>query len=298
MPSARTLLPGLLLTVYVAIYILPLGVRPLYTPDESRYAEVAREMRESGDWTVPRLNGRRYFEKPAMGYWLTALSQSILGENAFASRLPGALAAGLMLLAVWWLVRLTGGTPLQAALAAGVLLSCAEMYGVGTYLVLDMLLAAAVTAGLACFYAACRETRTVQRNAFLALFGLACGAAFLIKGFVGLAVPCVVIAPFVFWQQFPEGLWPVVRARSVGTLARAALSAAGQLARFTPIPLAAAAAVALPWSIMIHQREPDFWRYFFWVQHVQRAAGDDAQHAAPFWYYLPVLIGGDRKSVV
>jgi len=84
-----------LLVAYFLVYIGPLPFRPLYLPDETRYAEIPREMLATGDWIVPRLNGLRYFEKPVFGYWVTGLSILCFAENQFAVRLPSALATGL-----------------------------------------------------------------------------------------------------------------------------------------------------------------------------------------------------------
>lgn len=55
------------LAVFAAVYLLFLGVRPLIVPDEHRYAAIGLEMIDRGDFTVPRLIGFRYFEKPAGG---------------------------------------------------------------------------------------------------------------------------------------------------------------------------------------------------------------------------------------
>ena len=58
----------MLFLLFLGMYIAPLGLRPMITPDEFRYAEIPREMVETGNWVVPRLAGMDYFEKPALGY--------------------------------------------------------------------------------------------------------------------------------------------------------------------------------------------------------------------------------------
>jgi 4-amino-4-deoxy-L-arabinose transferase len=263
---ARSAIPLLL---FALLYLLPLGERPLFWPDEFRYAEIPREMLASGDWVVPRLNGLRYFEKPPLGYWLTATSLAVFGENPFAVRLPSALAAGGSALLVFLLLRRFGPGGPTASLSALVLLTSLLPFLLGVYSVLDGPLGLWLTGALVAFYFAYRAEDAVRRHVMLALFGAACGLAFLTKGFLAFAVPVAVIVPFLLW----EGRW-----RALFT--------------WFWMPIAVAGLVALPWALAVHAREPDFWHYFFWVEHIQRFSGDDAQHAEPFWFYLPILIVG------
>jgi len=126
----------ILLLLYVLIYLVPLGLRPLMIPDEVRYAEIPREMIQSGNWVVPHLNGLRYFEKPVLGYWLVAGSMQLFGENAFAVRLPGALSAGLSALAIFLLLAGSGRTRKTALSAAMIYLTLFGVFLMGSYNIL------------------------------------------------------------------------------------------------------------------------------------------------------------------
>ena len=256
--------------VFLALYLLPLGVRPLVIPDEVRYGEVPREMLASGDWIVPHLNGLRYFEKPPLGYWLNAASMALFGENAFAIRLPSAIAAGLTALLLFaWARRFTDDEAVPWLTTVVFLLSF-EVLAIGAFCVLDSVLSLFLTAVIVTLHLAYEEQSPRKRMLLLVLAGIACGLAFLTKGFLALVVPAVVIVPFAYWQ--------------------------GRLKiclRTAWVPLLTAVVVVFPWGIAIHRREPDFWHYFFWVEHVDRfVSPNGGQHPAPFWFYAPVLIAG------
>ena len=77
--------------IFTAIWFSNLEYRKLIKPDEGRYAEIPREMVASGDWTTPRLNDLKYFEKPPLQYWATAAAYEVFGEHNWTSRLWDAL---------------------------------------------------------------------------------------------------------------------------------------------------------------------------------------------------------------
>ncbi len=260
-----------LLIFFIAAYILPLGVRPMIAPDEYRYAEIPREMIERGDYVVPYLSGARYFEKPALGYQWTAAMFNIFGVNRFALRLPPALAAGGAALLLLWLVRHTTRDDELAALSAGLFLTTGMVYGLGVFAVLDSQLNFFLTGTLVSYFLAIRTETMGKRKFFLlALSGVFAGLAFLTKGFLAFAVPGVVILPYLVWQK----KW-----REIYT---------------TPwIPMVFTAITAMPWSLAVHFREPDYWNYFFWIEHIQRMIkSDGGQHTEPVWFFIPVIIAG------
>jgi 4-amino-4-deoxy-L-arabinose transferase len=258
-----------LVGLFFFLYLVPLNVRQLSVPDEFRYGEIAREMLASGDFIVPRLDGLRYFEKPAGGHVLNAVAMAVFGETNFAVRLMSAISVGLSAAGLYFLLKCCS-TKRTAALAAFIFLTTGMVFGIGTFSVLDSMLSCFITLSLCSFYPAL-EASGKRRIGLLALAGVFAGGAFLVKGFIAGAVIVVVIVPFLMYRR---------RWKDILTLPW--------------IPLVAAMAVSLPWCLAIAIREPDFWRYFFWEEHVRRFFSDGraAQHSAPFWHYVPILIGG------
>lgn len=262
----------ILFFLFAAAYIAPLFYRPLLSPDETRYAEIAREMVASGNYVTPKLNGFRYFEKPVLGYWIFAGSIRLFGENAFAHRLPGALAAGL---AAWLLFMLASkycGGFWMGMLSATVYLATPMVFIMSSIGILDNFLCLFITAAMVIFfYATHNQFSRTEQIPFLFITGVLCGLAFLTKGFLAFAVPAVSIATYLLWQK----RW-------------------SDFLILPWFPLLGAFIISIPWGLAIHKAEPDYWHYFFFVEHIQRFFGGEssAQHGEPFYFFLPILFGG------
>ncbi|MFP8781210.1 ArnT family glycosyltransferase [Hydrogenophaga sp. RWCD_12] len=75
------------------VLLLGIGLRYPWPADEPRFAQVAREMVESGQWLFPTRGGEPYPDKPPVFMWLAALTFVVTGQIKIAFLLPSALAA-------------------------------------------------------------------------------------------------------------------------------------------------------------------------------------------------------------
>ncbi|RON42155.1 lipid IV(A) 4-amino-4-deoxy-L-arabinosyltransferase [Pseudomonas brassicacearum] len=264
--AERWMVPGLLL-VFLVFYLLPLMTHGLWTPDETRYGQISQEMLLSGNWVAPHFMGIRYFEKPIAGYWMIAIGQAVFGDNLFGVRIASALSTGLSIWLTYLIARRLWNDPRKSFACALLYMSFGLIAGQAGYANLDPQFTLWVNLSLVALWFAIDSQGSRARLGTWALLGVACGMGFMTKGFLAWLLPMLIALPWMLWQR-----------------------RLGELLRYGPLAVVVAAAVCLPWVLAIHHQEPDFWRFFFWNEHIRRFAADDAQHARPWWFYVPLLV--------
>ena len=255
----RSFLPVWLLVVAVAIG-LRLGGPPLLDADEGRNAEVAREMAETNDYVMPRLNGLPYLDKPVVYFAAAAAMMEVLGPNELAARLPAYLFTLATAAVLVWFARRSGADPWVTAI---VFLSMPFVAAFARTVIFDSALAFFVVVSLTAFWCAIEE-----RNANWSILAWASmGLAMITKGPVTFVLVLFVIVPYA-WRRHALGkVFPL-------------------------LGIVAFAAVIAPWVWGVSKVVPEFLRYVLVTETAARMATDELQRTGPPWYFLPYLVAG------
>lgn len=273
----RSRVPSLgLLFVLIASAIvggLSLGQRDLWAPDEPKYALVAREMGETGEWLIPHLNGQPYPDKPPLMFWSIAAVGWLVGTiDQTAAVIPSLLAALITLLGTARLTRTVAPqTPAWVAtLAAGMLAISFRFVMQATTGQLDMLLTAGTTWAFVALLEATRSADERLRQRWLIGAFAAMGLATLAKGPIGLILP---IGGWLLGSRFAGERvpWRLL---------------------LRPIPWLAFAAVVGAWLIpaAVHAAGSGQTAWLSNILFKQTAVRYAASwhHNKPFWYFLTV----------
>ena len=260
----------LLLLAFTAVWFSNLEYRKLVNPDEGRYAEIPREMVASGDWTTPRLNDIKYFEKPALQYWATAAAFTLFGEHQWTARLWSALTGFLGVLMVFFTGRRLFGA--QAGWYAALVLGSSLLWVLIAHVnTLDMGVSFFLAAAVCAFLLAQHDAAAARaRERWMLAAWAALALAVLSKGLIGLVLPGAALTLYVLIERD----WRLI----------------GRLHLFTGIILLLA--ITLPWFVAVSRANPEFFHFFFIHEHFERFLTKAHGRYQPPYYFIPVLLAG------
>lgn len=259
--------------IFAVLFFTLLGVRPLFVPDEGRYAEIAREMVSLNDYITPHLNHIKYFEKPALFYWLGAIAIKLGGTHLAAIRSVNALLALFGCLITYFTTRRLYDR--ETGFLAALVLGTSTLYFVMTHMVsLDLPVTVFLMGTLYAFLLA-TENSTKSR---LWMWTAAASAALavLTKGLIGIVFPCLIVAS---WLTL-TGKWRLIKTLSI------------------PSSIILFLLIAAPWHILVGLRNPEFFSFYFIEQHILRYTNMEVGHYQPVWFFIPTLIIGFMPWIV
>ncbi|HVY24383.1 MAG TPA: glycosyltransferase family 39 protein [Steroidobacteraceae bacterium] len=252
------------------LWFATLGTRRLLDPDEGRYAEISREMVVTGDWITPRLNGIKYFEKPPLQYWATAVAYELFGQSEYTARLWLGLTSFAGVVFAWFAAgRLFNA---EAGRNSALIIASMLMYiTLGHFDTLDIGLAFFLEVTVFSFLLAQHApVKSTQERNWMLLAWCAAALAFLSKGLIALVLPSLTLLAYsIVTREFSA--WK--RLHIVKGLVLFLL-------------------IGAPWIILVSRDNPEFPRFFFWHEQFERFLEPIHSRDAPWWYFIPFLIAG------
>ena len=269
--SQRKFVSAIILAT-IFIRLTTLGVYALADRTESRYAEIARKMAETGDWITPQIDyGVPFWGKPPLSTWLTAISLKIFGLNEFAARFSSFFLIVFTVFLIYILVRKQG---LNYALISTMILATTLGFFVSSGAVMtDPALVLGTTMSMVGFWQAVQST-TYSKSLWGYLFFVGLAIGLLAKGPVSVVLTFFPIVIWTLWQKKISHIWQSIPWFS-GTVLMLLIS--------------------LPWYLFAEEKTPGFLNYFIVGEHWNRFTqsgweGDlyGSGHAHPYgtiWLY-------------
>jgi len=269
-PANALAVPLVLAIVGLLLYLPGLGSYGPLDPTDSFFIESGRELFESNNYLLPMHNYRPWLDKPILYFWAVAGSYHLLGVSPFAGRLVSALSGVVLGLSTYGFSWPYIGVR-QATIAALIFMSFPLACAIGHMSLTDLPLAALMGIALQALFHF-EKSRKISA-CLIAYFALA--LAFLCKGPIA-----VIIVGAIY------GLYLLLTSSPLKTLPHRILQA-------KPFwGLLIIAVVNLPWYTMAAVgTNGEFLREFFITQNFGRMVGA-VNHQQPFWFYIPVLLGG------
>ncbi len=262
-----------LFALIAAIWLSQIGDRKLANPDEGRYSTLALHMHDTGDYVTPRLNGLKYFEKPPMQYWATAIAFNAFGKSDWSARLYTGLCGLLTILLVsYTATRLFNR---EIGVFTGLtLIACPYFMILAEIVTLDMGLTFWTTLSVCGFLLSQRTDPAPpsprEKLAWLLVGWAAAAGAVLSKLLIGIVFPAAVLFLYCLMQ------WDWRRLARINWLT-------GFLIFFL---------VAAPWFVIAADRNPEFLRFVFIHEQFERFTTTQHRRVQAWWFFLPIIFGG------
>jgi 4-amino-4-deoxy-L-arabinose transferase-like glycosyltransferase len=257
------------LAAIAGLMFLPfLGAAGLFDPTDSFFIESGREMFETNRMIVPLMNYEPWLDKPALAFWFIVASFKTFGVNEFAGRFPSALSGILIVLSTFLLTR-----PLlsrrQAFLSALTLAASPLFLIVGHVALTDEPLALFLTVSLLSIV----NFLVQKKPQFLLLAYASLSFAALCKGPLALVIVGLITVGYLLLTAPRKFFFNVLSLRPL-------------------LAIAFLAVITVPYYIWAHiGTNGEFTNAFFLRQNLGRMVGV-VNHVNPFWWYIPVVIGG------
>lgn len=249
----------LLLIVYTVALIIFLNSWGPTESSEARYAEIAREMLNTGDWLHPKLLNIYHFHKPPFTYWLTAFGYLIFGVNSIGVRFFLVVSFLVQLLLVYKIVLLLFRDKNLAFASAWIYSTMPLVLISIRCLTTDAYLNTFVLLTIFTFL----QWRTSQRPYWLYLLAIAAGLGFLTKG------PLILIIPILFFIGFNKKLPP------------------SSFSYHHILSLLLFLMSGFWWYVYLAMENREFIDYFLFHQTYERVVKAEVfKRSEPVWYYV------------